>query len=257
MDEEEGQLSTTFPQPPPFYKHFTSQNLERLKEFQESASSKSKEGSFNGSLGLASPRLLDLPPELRYLVPPEPPADGKYRCFGLPQNINETLPSLQEIGIEQLYPSPPVSSSDSEGLGSEWTLDRAFYLKKMAKSILLNFLELVGVLSINPAQFGEKIDHLKTLFVNSHHLINEYRPHQARETLILMMEDQLEKKRAEVEGIKRMKQKIDDVLAGLAKNALELADVMDAENTRSQSPDEQRKEDQRRMWHVLNEELGI
>lgn len=257
MDEDEGQLSTTFPQPPPFYKHFTSQNLERLKEFQESIDSKTQGGNPSEALGLTSPRLLNLPPELRYLIPPEPPADGKYRSFGLPQNINETLPSLQEIGIEQLYPSLPVPSSDSEDLGSKWTLDRAFYLKKMAKSILLNFLELVGVLSVNPAQFGDKIDHLKTLFVNSHHLINEYRPHQARETLILMMEDQLEKKKAEVEGIKRMKQKIDDILIGLGKNALELADGVDAESTRPRSPEEKRKEDQRRMWHVLNEELGM
>jgi len=72
-----------------------------------------------------------------------------------------------------------------------------------------------------------------------------------------MMEDQLEKKKAEVEGIKRMKQKIDDILTGLGKNALELANGMDAESTRQPSPEEKRKEDQRRMWHVLNEELGM
>ena len=84
MDEDEGQLSTTFPQPPPFYKHFTSQNLERLKE---STNSKAQGGNPNEALGPTSPRLLDLPPELRYLIPPEPPADGKYRSFGLPQNV--------------------------------------------------------------------------------------------------------------------------------------------------------------------------
>ena len=87
MDEDEGQLSTTFPQPPPFYKHFTSQNLQLLKEFQESTNSKTREGNPSEALGPTFPRLLNLPPELRYLIPPEPPADGKYRSFGLPQNV--------------------------------------------------------------------------------------------------------------------------------------------------------------------------
>ena len=87
MDEDEAQLSTTFPQPPPFYKHFTSQNLEHLKEFQESTNSKTQGVNPSETLGLTSPRLLKLPPELRYLIPPEPPADGKYRSFGLPQNV--------------------------------------------------------------------------------------------------------------------------------------------------------------------------
>lgn len=112
----------------------------------------------------------------------------------------DTLPSLQEQGIEQLYPSPPdqrlqpqpqgqshgqsqgqsqgqsegqsqgqdeapdeipagtddapaaATSMDGNGTQSEWTLDRAFYLQKIAKSLLLNFMELVGVLSVDPAQ---------------------------------------------------------------------------------------------------------
>ncbi|OCK73714.1 mediator of RNA polymerase II transcription subunit 7 [Lepidopterella palustris CBS 459.81] len=253
MEEEEGQLSTTFPQPPPFYKHFTTQNLERLKELQDDAS----ETKDDPEATSASPNLLDLPPELRYLIPPQPPADGKYRAFGIEKNVNEPLLSLKDMGQEQLYPSSPASPAEgAEGVQSDWTLDRAFYLKNMARSILLNFLELVGVLSINATQFGEKIDHLKTLFVNSHHLINEYRPHQARETLILMMEDQLEKKKAEVEGIKRMKQKIDDTLAGLGKSALDEDDGIGGQKARPSSPDERRKEEQRLMWHVLYEELG-
>lgn len=49
------------------------------------------------------------------------------------------------MGIEQLY-TPPDSPTSS---GIEKHTDRAFILKKLAKSLLLNFLELVGVMSIN------------------------------------------------------------------------------------------------------------
>lgn len=49
-----------------------------------------------------------------------------------------------------------------------------------------------------------------------HHLINEYRPHQARETLCLRMEEQLEKIRKETEENKRAVVQIETVLAGLA-----------------------------------------
>ena len=87
----------------------------------------------------------------------------------------------------------------------------------MAKSLLLNFLELVGVLSVNPEQYGRKIEDLRTLFINAHHLLNEYRPHQARETLILMMEEQLARSRAETDGIRNMKEKVDSILDGLGE----------------------------------------
>lgn len=35
-----------------------------------------------------------------------------------------------------------------------------------------------------------------------HHILNAYRPHQARETLRLLMEDQIEKKRQRAEELR-------------------------------------------------------
>ena len=75
-------------------------------------------------------------------------------------------------------------------------------------------------MSIEPSQYPEKIDDLKTLAINFHHLLNEYRPHQARESLILMMQDQLERSRAETEGILRMKGEVDRLLEGLGSAGL-------------------------------------
>jgi mediator of RNA polymerase II transcription subunit 7 len=156
-----------------------------------------------------------------------------------------------------LYPSSPTSPSAAEGVQSDWTLDRAFYLKKIARSILLNFLELVGVLAVNPAQYEEKIADLRILYANAHHLINEYRPHQARETLILMMEDQLERAKTEVDGIKGMKQKISDVLGGMGKMTLDSPDSAPVDSDavpRPPSPEHKRREEQRQIWRTLNEE---
>lgn len=67
-----------------------------------------------------------------------------------------------------------------------------------------------------------------------HHLLNEYRPHQARESLIEMMSDQLERSKAETSGIYKIKKEVEDVLEGLAKAGLGDKDgntVMDIDST--------------------------
>ena len=74
---------------------------------------------------------------------------------------------------------------------------------------------MIGIMSVDPSQYPEKIEDLKTLSINFHHLLNEYRPHQARESLILMMQDQLERSRAETDGILRMKGEVEGLLEGL------------------------------------------
>ena len=75
-------------------------------------------------------------------------------------------------------------------------------------------------MSINPEQCAEKIQDLRTLFINFHHLLNEYRPHQARESLILMMEEQLERARSETSGIEGMRVKVEGILSGLGQAKL-------------------------------------
>jgi len=64
-------------------------------------------------------------------------------------------------------------------------------------------------------QYPSKLEDLRVLFVNAHHLINEYRPHQARETLIGIMEGELVRKRGEIEGVRRMGERVEELLRGL------------------------------------------
>lgn len=224
-------LAALWPGPPNFYEAFTESNISRietLRKAQSSSPSSSDEQPSASQIAIIS----NLPDDLRYLQPPEPPKDGIYRCFGDTYNVNnlyfpytllhtnvsqlhEALPSLEAQGIEQLYPEDPT------------TTDASFLLKRLSKSLLLNFLELITILSTTPGEHTEKIDDIRTLLINFHHLLNDYRPHQARESLILMMEEQLRQMNKETEGIERMKGRIGMVLEGLAEAKLKEERVED------------------------------
>lgn len=68
-----------FPAPPPFWKHFTSENISRLKALKESDTKPE-----------------DIPLELNYLEPPQPPTES-YTIFGEEQKVTLAhlpLPSL-------------------------------------------------------------------------------------------------------------------------------------------------------------------
>jgi len=83
-------------------------------------------------------------------------------------------------------------------------------LKKLNYSILVNFLDLLDVLIRAPDSQRrlDKIDDLTLLFIHMHHLINEFRPHQARETLRVMLEKQ---KRERLETVERFQQHLQRV----------------------------------------------
>lgn len=82
-EDGSGGLENFFPPPPPFYKYFTAKNIDRLKKLQESAQAQGDETEQESAgSGLTKQQILNLPSELRYLIPPEVPADGKYRSFG-------------------------------------------------------------------------------------------------------------------------------------------------------------------------------
>lgn len=95
MADEEADYSTstgTYPPPPPFWKHFTSENLSRLKELKEASKPITQEDdSKDLSSGAKPPKIDNLPEDLRYLVPPDPPASGQYRNFGGDYDVSKLL----------------------------------------------------------------------------------------------------------------------------------------------------------------------
>lgn len=46
-----------------------------------------------------------------------------------------------------------------------------------------------------PANYEEKVRELKSVILNFQYLLNQYRPHEARETIITMLEKQLERRK--------------------------------------------------------------
>ena len=82
-----------FPTPPPFFKHFTTLNLERLESIKKQAEqSQSGDGTDQKELDLSNE---DVPEDLQALIPPRIPESGEFESFG----------EAQDVIIEQLQSS--------------------------------------------------------------------------------------------------------------------------------------------------------
>ncbi|KAJ5666635.1 hypothetical protein N7462_011044 [Penicillium macrosclerotiorum] len=245
-------VTAAFAPPPPLWKHFTRENLDKLDQIKAEAV-KDREGlSEKDKKWLpAELRKLDLPPELRFMVPPEIPT-GEYSVFGELQTLSTTLPSLKEQGIDQLYPEPTDTAQAPST--SPQGINHAYYLLKISKSLLLNFLEFVGILSISPEQFESKVQDLRNLFINAHHLLNLYRPHQARESLIVMMEEQLERTKNEIQQMDKVKVDIEDLLSRLETEGRQMNSTKLPEMSGQLKEVEERVNDSQLIWNLLDKE---
>ncbi|KAJ5758507.1 hypothetical protein N7520_005663 [Penicillium odoratum] len=256
MADPNQRVNTAFAPPPPLWKHFTRDNLDKLKEIKTEAS-KNKDGRpIRKEWSPAELRALNLPPELRFLVPPDIPT-GEYSVFGELQTLSTTLPSLQEQGIEQLYPEPPTNTTQdpSQPPQSPQPLSHAYYLLKISKSLLLNFLELVGILSVSPEQFEPKVEDMRNLFINAHHLLNLYRPHQARESLIMMMEEQLERTKEEIKQMDKVKADIEGLLEEIQAEGSDIRSMQQSADPSSLGSASRKAEDSRLIWDLLEKEI--
>ncbi|KAF1912170.1 MED7 protein-domain-containing protein [Ampelomyces quisqualis] len=153
---------------------------------------------------------------------------------------------------EQLYPSTDASSSASS------TLDRQRYLFRFLRSILVAYMELLGIVAVNPTSEhkDDKLKDILTMVTNMHALINEYRPHQARETLIREMERQVERKKKEIEGVRKMQDRVGEVLEGFRRDVPEEKANDGAAEVAVVSEDDRRRDAQRHMWQGMEELLG-
>lgn len=186
-------VSSLYPPPPPYLRFFTNENVLKLAD------------------NANEDDLMDS--ELSYLIPPEMPSTHQYRAFGSVWQVKDELPDLEVLGIKRLYKK---SGDDGEATSYQYKTQE---LRKLLKSLLLNYLELVGVLSVNPELYEPKMENIRTILTNIHHLLNEYRPHQSRESLIMLLEEQLEHKKSEIQHIqevcRQVQSRLDNIQNGI------------------------------------------
>ena len=122
-EQQTAAISAAFPAPPTFYKAFTPSNLAQLKSLKETSTSPSGTQSPSQSQGITK-SLLDLPPELRYLIPPARPLGGRYRSFG------------EERSVCLIPPSPiiPMSRPRLTVCYDRFILSHPHYLQKPQRS---------------------------------------------------------------------------------------------------------------------------
>lgn len=281
---EEGPPLNYFPDPPPFFKHFTAENLKRLKDIEKQASDvlEPPNNTADTFSKLSIEQVLALPAELRYLVPPPPPTgDESFHVFGErakssgTNNFTQTMDFvsktlgeqfiLSDWTYTQLYPSTtadlPTTDPTSTSNSTEANIDRQQYLNRFNRSIIIEFISLLGIIALDPKSEhkDKKLKHILTLVCNMHALINEYRPHQARETLIRIMEEQVGRKKAEVQGIRDMHGKVEAVLEGFGKAVNgETGQEREAVKCEDEvwTEENKKREIQRGAWDALDEILG-
>jgi MED7 protein len=116
--------------------------------------------------------------------PPPPPPDGPISMYGIARApLGETPPAAPPE--KQLYE-----------LGSD---DPCGELRKLNHTLLSTFLALLQTAQDTPSQCHVRVDEMRHLMLNMQHLINTFRPYQAREELISVAQAQVDAKRALLE----------------------------------------------------------
>ncbi|BBN69876.1 Mediator complex, subunit Med7 [Prunus dulcis] len=109
---------------------------------------------------------------------------------------DDILPSLEDQGVHQLYPKGPNIGMPPSVLE----------LRSLNRELQLHILELADILVERPSQYARRVEDISLIFKNLHHLLNSLRPHQARATLIHILELQIQRRKQAVEDIKRRRE---------------------------------------------------
>ncbi|TQD85705.1 hypothetical protein C1H46_028757 [Malus baccata] len=108
-------------------------------------------------------------------------------------------------------PPPPI-----EGPFICYGANHTSYFKKELRSLnrelQLHILELADILVERPSQYARRVEEISLIFKNLHHLLNSLRPHQARATLIHILELQIQRRKQAVEDIKRRREEVQRLL---------------------------------------------
>jgi len=155
---------------------------------------------------------------------PPPPLHDTYSMFGtIINNDDAIIQNLESQGIKKLLPSKDI--------------DRKKELRKINHSVLINFLDLLDMLIKCPEsdKRTEKLEDINLLFIHMHHLINEYRPHQARETLRVMLMVQKRRRVNFTTKFKEQLEKVKNIIQDALDSLPQPQEAMEVEDCKPES----------------------
>ena len=153
------------------------------------------------------------------LYRPPPPIQDTYSMFGVTVSNDDAI--IQSLESQVLYTlvwqtltSFDILFQGFKRLYSAKDIDRKKELRKLNHSVLVNFLDMIDILIKTPEspKREEKIEDINLLFIHMHHLINEFRPHQARETLRVMLMVQKRKRTQFTGKFKEQLEKVESII---------------------------------------------
>ncbi|ORX78719.1 MED7-domain-containing protein [Anaeromyces robustus] len=189
-------VSELYPPPPVFYLNYTDENIKLREEALKSASSATLAATIQQQ-------------DFSFLDPPKPLTTGTFTVFGMTKPITEEIQLLKNYQIPQLYPD------EVEG-----TEEYIKILKKLNHSLLFNYVELLKTLSRAPEDFRTNIDNIRLILINMHHILNGCRTHQARDTIKLMLEQQINRRMKSITEINQCKEKVELICNSITKETL-------------------------------------
>lgn len=87
-------------------------------------------------------------------------------------------------------------------------------LTQLNQLLLIKFLELVKILTKDPTEWTKKYEEIETVTFYFHHIMNSYRPHQARQSIITILENQIKRRKQILELLDARLQQSKDILDG-------------------------------------------
>ncbi|KAJ4484918.1 MED7 protein-domain-containing protein [Lentinula edodes] len=198
MDDDDAELRNPFPSPPSHYTKYTSHNLHLLNLLKERVPD--TDLAFNQHEILKDQT--DVPdwsltqlekPRVDWILKGDEPY---YDVFGDRWFVKDKIPSLAELGGQQLYPEDP-------------NVDRRPALQTILRSMLVTYSNLTGALlappptqsSSMPPEWQKHVEWITILGQNLMAAANDLRPVQARGNLEMMMKRQLELRKDETRVI--------------------------------------------------------
>lgn len=125
--------------------------------------------------------------------PPPQPIRGQIHALG--EFFDTDAPFVPPLDVPQQYTVRP-----------DYTVDIKAELVKFNKSLLFLFLELLSVLVQHPSAYSSALSPVLVTQHNMMHLINLARHHQARETLKLALQSQIQQKQAALDQLRSQAQ---------------------------------------------------